>query len=89
MDEILNYDFSKLFETSEHYFEFLLKPEDFTSCLVTVPLIIKHPFGVQDTAALVVGMLGFTVYRTLTSDEVTVQPFQGWSLMLADDSPFL
>ena len=64
-------------------------PDDFTKGLVTVPLIIKDPSGVQDTAALVAGMLGFTVYRTPTSDEVTVQPFQGWSLMLADDSPFL
>ena len=52
-------------------------PRDFTKGLVTVPLIIKHLSGVQDTAALVVGMLGFTVHRTPTSDEVTVQPFQG------------
>ena len=64
-------------------------PRDFTKGLVTVPLIIKHLSGVQDTAALVVGMLGFTVHRTPTSDEVTVQPFQGWSLTLADDPPFL
>ena len=34
-------------------------------------------------------MLGFTVHRTDNSDEVSVQPFQGWSLILADDSPFL
>ena len=67
----------------------LRNPSDFTSGLVTVPLTIKHPSGVQDTAALVAGMLGFTVHRTPTSEEVTVQPFQGWSLMLADDSPFL
>jgi len=67
----------------------LLKREDFTSGIVTVPLTIKHPFGVQNTAALVAGMLGFAVHRTPTSDEVTVQPFQGWSLMLADNSPFL
>ena len=64
-------------------------PDDFTKGLVTVPLIIKDPSGVQDTAALVAGILRFTVHRTPTSEEVTVQPFQGWSLMLADDSPFL
>ena len=68
----------------------LFEPKDFTSGLVSVPLTIKHRFtGEQDTAALVAGMLGFTVHRTDTSDEVTVQPFQGWSLMLADDSPFV
>ena len=67
----------------------LENPGDFTSGLVTVPLIIKHPSGDQDTAALVAGMLGFTVHRIPTSDEVTVQPFQGWSLTLGDNSPFL
>ena len=66
----------------------LTRPGDFTSGLVSVPLTIKHPSGAQDTAALVAGMLGFTVHRTDTSDEVTVQPFQGWSLMIAEDSPF-
>ena len=50
-------------------------------------LSITHPHG-EDTAALLEGMLGFTVHRTDTSDEVSVQPFQGWTLMLADDSPF-
>ena len=63
-------------------------PGDFTSGLVGVPFTIKHPCGVQDTAALVAGMLGFTVHRIPNSDEVSVQPFQGWSLMLSDDSPF-
>ena len=63
-------------------------PGDFTSGLVSVPLTLKHPSGVQDSAALVAGMLGFTVHRIPNSDEVSVQPFQGWSLMLADDSPF-
>ena len=32
-------------------------------------------------------MLIFTVQRTETSDEGTVQPFHEWSVMLADDSP--
>ena len=67
----------------------LIEHKDFSTGLVTVPLILKHPSGAQDTAALVTGMLGFTVHRTDTSDEVTVQPFQGWALMLANDSPFL
>ncbi|KAK2552673.1 Uncharacterized protein P5673_026052 [Acropora cervicornis] len=67
----------------------LFEHKDFSTGLVTVPLILKHPSGAQDTAALVGGMLGFTVHRTDTSDEVTVQPFQGWALMLANDSPFL
>ena len=63
-------------------------PGDFTSGLVAVPFTIKDPFGVQDTAALVAGMLGFTVHRIPKCNEVSVQPFQGWSLMLSDDSPF-
>ena len=67
----------------------LFEPKDFTSGLVSVPLTITHPSGAQDTAALAAGMLGFTVHRTDTSDAVTVQPFQGWSLILADDSPFV
>ena len=67
----------------------LRQHDDFTSGLVCVPLTIKDPSGEQDNAALVAGMLGFTVHSTDTSDEVSVQPFQGWSLMLADDSPFV
>ena len=63
-------------------------PGDFTSGLVAVPFTIKDPCGVQDTAALVAGMLGFTVHRIPNSDEVSVQPFQGWSLIMSDDSPF-
>ncbi|XP_015768186.1 PREDICTED: uncharacterized protein LOC107346853 isoform X2 [Acropora digitifera] len=67
----------------------LFEHKDFSTGLVTVPLNLKHPSGAQDTAALAAGMLGFTVHRTDTSNEVTVQPFQGWALMLANDSPFL
>ena len=67
----------------------LVEHKDFSTGLVTVPLNLTHPSGAQDTAALVAGMLGFTVHRTDSSDEVTVQPFQGWALMLAKDSPFL
>ena len=69
--------------------DLLFEHKDFSTGLVTVPLNLKHPSGAQDTAALAAGMLGFTVHRTDTSNEVTVQPFQGWALMLANDSPFL
>ncbi|KAJ7374212.1 hypothetical protein OS493_007285 [Desmophyllum pertusum] len=60
-----------------------------TTGLVSVPLIIKDQLhGVQDTATLVAGMLGFTIHTDDTK-EVSVQPFQGWSLLLSKDSPFL
>ena len=61
---------------------------DFTRGLVSVPLTIKHPSGTQDTAALVAGMLGFTVHRTDTSDEVTVQP-QFPRMVIAEDLPYI
>ena len=57
----------------------------FTSGLLSVPLEIKSPDGTQDTVALVAGMLGFTLYK---EDVPVVQPFQGWSLMLPEHSPF-
>jgi hypothetical protein len=56
-----------------------------TSGLLSVPLEIKSPDGTEDTAALVAGMLGFTLYK---EDVPVVQPFQGWSLMLPEHSPF-
>ena len=58
-----------------------------TSGLVSMPINLKHPSGAQDTAAVVAGMLGFTV-RTNENKEVSVQPFQGWSILIASDSPF-
>ena len=61
--------------------------DEMTSGLVSVPINLKHPSGAQDTAAVVAGMLGFTVH-TDENNEVSVQPFQGWSLLLASDSPF-
>ncbi|XP_078349750.1 uncharacterized protein LOC144634608 [Oculina patagonica] len=61
--------------------------ERMTSGLVSVPINLKHPSGVEDTAAVVAGMLGFTVH-TDDSEEVSVQPFQGWCLLLYGDSPF-
>ena len=59
-----------------------------SSGLVSVLVLLKHPSGVEDTAAVVAGMLGFTVH-TDEKKEVSVQPFQGWSLLLASDSPLL
>ena len=61
--------------------------ERMTSGLVSAPLTLKHPSGVEDTAAVVGGMLGFTVH-TDDTNEVSVQPFQCWSLLLSGDSPF-
>ena len=62
---------------------------DFSSGLVTVPLTIAHPSGVEDKAALVAGMLGFCFHTGGTAGGTpSVQPFQGWSLMLPENSPF-
>jgi hypothetical protein len=63
----------------------LVKTHLFTNGLLSVPLEIKSPDGTEDTAALVAGMLGFTLYK---EDVPVVQPFQGWSLMLPEHSPF-
>ncbi|XP_001635316.2 uncharacterized protein LOC5515145 [Nematostella vectensis] len=56
--------------------------------LVTVPLIFSTPCGKKDTAALVAGMLGFTVHKIDHEERPSVQPFQGWSLLLEKRSPF-
>ena len=57
-----------------------------TNGLLSVPLEITTPDGTtKDTALLVAGMLGFTLYE---DDVPVVQPFQGWSLMLPENSPF-
>lgn len=61
--------------------------KNMSSGLVSVPIHLKHPSGLEDTAAVVAGMLGFTAH-TDENKEVSVQPFQGWSLLLASDSPF-
>ena len=56
-----------------------------TSGLVSVPLKIISPDGVEeDTAILVAGMLGFTLHE---DDVPVVQPFQGWSMLLPEHSP--
>ena len=62
---------------------------DMTAGLVSVPLVIEDPVRcVEDNATLVAGMLGFTVH-TDDAQQISVQPFQGWSLLLSKDSPFL
>lgn len=61
--------------------------KEMTSGLVSAPIHLKHPSGVKDTAAVVAGMLGFTLH-TDENMEVSVKPFQGWSLLLSSDSPF-
>ena len=54
--------------------------------LASVPLEITSPGGVKkDTATLVAGMLGFTLHE---DDVPVVQPFQGWSMLLPEHSPF-
>ena len=58
-----------------------------TSGLVSAPIDLKHPSGVEDTAAVVAGMLGFTLH-TDEDNEISVKPFQGWALLLSSDSPF-
>lgn len=57
--------------------------------LSSVPM--KFRMGeVEDTAALVAGMLGFTVYdgKETGNGIPSVKPFQGWALLLPEDSPF-
>ena len=61
---------------------------EFTTGLVTVPLTIAHPSGLEDTAALVAGCLGFTIHEDNADKVPSVQPFQGWSLLLPKNSPF-
>jgi hypothetical protein len=61
---------------------------EFTSGLVTVPLkIVDGVKGVGDTAALVAGMVGMTVHEETVNNRPSVQPFQGWALMLPPNSP--
>ena len=60
--------------------------EDLTSGLVSVPLEISHPGG-SDIGTLIAGMLGFTVHDNEAGSRPSVQPYQGWSLLLPKDSP--
>ena len=50
---------------------------EFTSELVTLPLTIANPSGLEDTAALVAGCLGFTIHEDGADEIPSVQPFQG------------
>ena len=94
-DKIIQYKGARRSGEMSSYFGWLVEfVEDtksivchlFTSGLLSVPLEITTPDGTtKDTAALVAGMLGFTLYE---DDVPVVQPFQGWSLMLPEDSPF-
>ena len=69
--------------------EDLFDIDEMTSGLVSVPLLLEDTVrGVEDNATLVAGMLGFTVHSDETGKEFSVQPFQGWSLLLSEDSPF-
>ena len=66
----------------------LIDIDEMASGLVSVPLIIEDTERcVKDNATLVAGMLGFTLHTDETK-ELSVQPFQGWSLLLSKDSPF-
>lgn len=58
-----------------------------TSGLASVPIDLKQPFGSDDIAAVVAGMLDLTLHKD-ENKEVSVQPFQGWSLLFASYSPF-
>ena len=65
-----------------------VKARNFSSGLVKVPLTITDPSGVEDTAALVAGTLGFTVHEDTTGGVPSLKPFQGWCLLLPENSPF-
>ena len=58
-----------------------------TSGLVSVPLEISYPGG-SEIGTLVAGMLGYTVHEDETGSRPSVQPYQGWSLLLPKASPF-
>ncbi|XP_046864641.1 uncharacterized protein LOC124459160 [Xenia sp. Carnegie-2017] len=60
---------------------------DFTSGLVTVQLTLSHLSGLVDEVALVAGCLGYQLHEN--DDNIpSVQPYQGWCLMLPKNSPF-
>ena len=62
---------------------------DFPSAVVTVPLsIVDALTGEDDKAALVAGMVGLTVHESVGNDRVSIQPFQGWALLLREESSF-
>lgn len=65
----------------------VLTMSQLSSGIIRVPLELKKPGGLQDTATLVAGMAGFTMHNKDTTS-VSVQPYQGWCLFLKEDSPF-
>ncbi|XP_031574447.1 uncharacterized protein LOC116308204 [Actinia tenebrosa] len=65
-----------------------LEVGQFNSGIVTIPLTITSPDGMSDKAALVSGMVGYTVHGGIGNKRVSIEPFQGWSLLLNKDSPF-
>lgn len=64
-----------------------LNEGNFKSGIVTVPLYIKGLGGPDEKAALVAGMLGYTVHDGIANNRASIQPFQGWALLLDEDSP--
>jgi len=69
--------------------EDLIDIDEMASGLVSVPIILEDTVRcVKVDATLAAGMLGFTLH-TDENKELSVQPFQGWSLLLSKDSPFL
>ncbi|XP_046857253.1 uncharacterized protein LOC124450655 [Xenia sp. Carnegie-2017] len=67
--------------------EYSVRIDKFTGGLVTVPLTLSHPSGLADEAALVAGCLGYNIHEN--DDNIpSVQPYQGWCLMLPKNSPF-
>ncbi|XP_046858815.1 uncharacterized protein LOC124452279 [Xenia sp. Carnegie-2017] len=69
------------------YTGWIKKLSNFESGLVTAPLTLSHPSGLADKAALVAGCLGYKLHEN--DDNIpSVQPYQGWCLMLPKNSPF-
>ena len=65
----------------------LLELSDCNSGLVTVPLTVIYPSGVGEEVTFVAGMLGFNLHTDDTTGSTpSVQPFQGWSLLLRENS---
>ena len=93
-DKIIHYDGGRMSGQRSYYTGWLIefvedtRKIDVHKCtggLVSVPLKIISPGGVEeDTATLVAGMLGFTLHE---DDVPVVQPFQGWSMLLPEHSP--
>ena len=64
-----------------------VNPRNLTSGLASIPLEINYPGG-SEIGTLVAGMLGYTVHEDEAGSRPSVQPYQGWSLLLPKASPF-